>query len=110
MLPDLRFVFVAVFCSVVLLFGENISTAFSAGGNKAELGGLALLCVGSIAWSGGSLYSKYNSHGGSAAVSTAWQMIAAGIVYGGYAIALGLRELGRLAWKWNAPLRTLKRP
>ncbi len=22
----------------------------------------------------------------------------------------GLRELARLAWRWNAPLRTLKRP
>jgi hypothetical protein len=39
-----------------------------------------------------------------------WGMIAAGLLYGVYAIALGLREAGRLAWRWNAPLRTLKRP
>lgn len=39
-----------------------------------------------------------------------WGMVGAGIVYGAYAISLGLRDLGRLAWKWNAPLRTLKRP
>jgi hypothetical protein len=39
-----------------------------------------------------------------------WGLIAAGVAYGAYAIALGLRELGRLAWRWNAPLRTLKRP
>jgi hypothetical protein len=39
-----------------------------------------------------------------------WGMIAAGIAYGAYAIALGVRELARLAWRWNAPLRTLKRP
>jgi len=37
-----------------------------------------------------------------------WGLIAAGIVYGIYAIASGLREVGRLAWRWNAPLRTLK--
>jgi hypothetical protein len=39
-----------------------------------------------------------------------WGMIAAGVAYGAYAIALGVREIGRLAWRWNAPLRTLKRP
>jgi hypothetical protein len=39
-----------------------------------------------------------------------WGMIAAGLAYGAYAIALGLREIARLAWRWNAPLRTLKRP
>jgi hypothetical protein len=37
-------------------------------------------------------------------------MILAGVAYGVYAIALGLRELARLAWRWNAPLRALKRP
>jgi drug/metabolite transporter (DMT)-like permease len=69
------------FAGVILLFAENISTAFSSAGNKAEIGGLALLCIGSIAWAAGSLYSKYNSHGGSASVSTAWQMIAAGVAF-----------------------------
>jgi hypothetical protein len=39
-----------------------------------------------------------------------WGMIGAGIVYGFYAIGLGLRQLAQLAWKWNAPLRSLKRP
>jgi hypothetical protein len=39
-----------------------------------------------------------------------WGMIAAGIVYGAFAIGTGLGALGRLAWRWNAPLRTLKRP
>jgi len=29
---------------------------------------------------------------------------------GAYAIATGLREVALLAWRWNAPLRTLKRP
>ena len=39
-----------------------------------------------------------------------WGLISAGILYGGYAITLGVREIARLAWRWNAPLRTLKRP
>jgi hypothetical protein len=39
-----------------------------------------------------------------------WGLIAAGVVYGAYATASGLREVARLAWRWNAPLRTLKRP
>jgi hypothetical protein len=39
-----------------------------------------------------------------------WGMIVAGVAYGAYAIALGVRQLARLAWRWNAPLRALKRP
>jgi hypothetical protein len=39
-----------------------------------------------------------------------WGMIAAGIAYGAFAITAGVREIGRLAWRWDAPLRTLKRP
>jgi hypothetical protein len=39
-----------------------------------------------------------------------WGMIAVGVVYGAYAILLGTRALALLAWKWNSPLRTLKRP
>jgi hypothetical protein len=39
-----------------------------------------------------------------------WGMISAGLAYGAYALALGVRQLARLAWRWNAPLRTLNRP
>jgi hypothetical protein len=39
-----------------------------------------------------------------------WALITAGIAYGAYAVAFGLRELARLAWRWNSPLRSLKRP
>jgi hypothetical protein len=39
-----------------------------------------------------------------------WGLISAGLIYGASAIASGLREVARLAWRWNAPLRTLKRP
>jgi hypothetical protein len=38
-----------------------------------------------------------------------WGMIVAGVVYGAFAIAAGLGALARLAWRWNAPLRTLSR-
>jgi hypothetical protein len=39
-----------------------------------------------------------------------WGMIAAGLVYGAFTIGNGVTALVRLAWRWNAPLRTLKRP
>jgi hypothetical protein len=39
-----------------------------------------------------------------------WGMIAAGLAYGAFAIAAGVREIARLAWRWEAPLRGLKRP
>jgi hypothetical protein len=39
-----------------------------------------------------------------------WGLIAAGIAYGAIAITGGVREIARLAWRWDAPLRNLKRP
>lgn len=42
---------------------------------------MLLLVLGTISWSGGSLYSKHNPTSVSASVSTAWQMIAAGVTY-----------------------------
>jgi hypothetical protein len=38
-----------------------------------------------------------------------WGMITAGVVYGAYAIAVGVGQLAQLAWKWKSPLRTLNR-
>jgi drug/metabolite transporter (DMT)-like permease len=69
------------FAGILLLFGENITNAFSTVGNHQELGGVAILIIGSIAWAGGSLYSKYNSTGGSVSVNIAWQMLAAGVAF-----------------------------
>ena len=66
---------------VVLLFGEKISQAFSDGSATLELGGMGLLVIGTMAWAGGSLYSKYKSATGSAIVNTAWQMLFAGIAF-----------------------------
>jgi hypothetical protein len=39
-----------------------------------------------------------------------WGMITAGLAYAAFAIAGGAREIVRLAWRWDAPLRSLKRP
>jgi hypothetical protein len=39
-----------------------------------------------------------------------WALIAAGLVYSAFAIVGGVREIAKLAWRWDAPLRSLKRP
>jgi drug/metabolite transporter (DMT)-like permease len=48
--------------------------------NSLQVLGLLIVIIGSISWAGGSIYSKYKSTG-SATVSTAWQMMAAGIAF-----------------------------
>jgi len=69
------------FAGVVLLFSEKISHAFSSDKIKMELIGMALLIIGSMAWAGGSLYSKYKSSNGSVTVNTGWQMLIAGLAF-----------------------------
>ncbi|MEP7110607.1 MAG: EamA family transporter [Ferruginibacter sp.] len=69
------------FAGIILLFSENLITAFSTSGKHNELGGVAILIIGSMAWAGGSLYSKYKSTGGSVSVNSAWQMLAAGVAF-----------------------------
>jgi hypothetical protein len=77
-------------------------------------GGMALIYVASGAMFGGvALFGAWYgvSHGYSSNLFWYfWGLISAGVAYGVYAIALGVGALGRLAWRWNAPLRTLKRP
>jgi drug/metabolite transporter (DMT)-like permease len=69
------------FAGVILLFGERLSHAFSSEGAHAEVAGLVLLMIGVIAWDAGSLYIKYRASGEAATVSTAWQMLFAGIAF-----------------------------
>ncbi len=69
------------FAGVLFLFSEKIISAFSTAGNHHELSAVGLLIIGSMAWAGGSLYSKYNSTGSSVSVNSAWQMLAAGIAF-----------------------------
>jgi hypothetical protein len=77
-------------------------------------GGMALIYVASGALFGGvALFGAY--YGLTEGYSRQlfwyfWGMIAAGVVYGSFAIAAGVVALARLAWRWNAPLRTLSRP
>lgn len=69
------------FAGVILLFWEHIAGALSASGKPTELGGLAILIIGSMAWAGGSLYSKYKTMGISLTANSGWQMLAAGIAF-----------------------------
>lgn len=69
------------FAGVILLFYEKILSSVAADDSTAQVSALGLLLLGSIAWSGGSLYSKYNSQGGSTTVNSMWQMLAAGLVF-----------------------------
>jgi drug/metabolite transporter (DMT)-like permease len=70
---------VAGFIGVLLLFWETAAGAI-AGGHTYGIAGFAVLVVGTISWAGGSLYSKARP-GGSAIVSAAWQMLAAGAAF-----------------------------
>ncbi len=69
------------FAGVILLFGEQLNKIFTGGDVGAKLPAMLLLIIGSIAWSGGSLYSKHHPSEGSAGVNVAWQMIIAGLVF-----------------------------
>jgi drug/metabolite transporter (DMT)-like permease len=84
------------FAGVLLLFSEKIIQAFSTSGNHHELEGIAILIIGSMAWAGGSLYSKYKSGGGSVLVNSAWQIMAAGIAFIPGSLLRG--ELKQLEW------------
>jgi drug/metabolite transporter (DMT)-like permease len=89
------------FAGVILLFSEKIISAFSAAGNHHELEGVAILIIGSMAWAGGSLYSKYKSTGGSVSVNSAWQMLAAGVGFIPGSILRG--EVQQLDWHTISP-------
>lgn len=69
------------FIGVLLLFGEQLDGVLAGANAGLRLFLMLLLIIGSISWSGGSLYSKHNPSEGSAAVNVAWQMIIAGIAF-----------------------------
>ncbi len=85
------------FGGVILLFSEQIGHVFSGIGGSSMLIWMFLLLLGSIAWSAGSLYSKHSQTTISASVSTAWQMIAGGIVY--FPAALLHGEFSNINWQ-----------
>ncbi|MDB5016200.1 MAG: EamA family transporter [Mucilaginibacter sp.] len=69
------------FVGVILLFSEQINGIFKDPEAQSKLPWMLLHILGTISWSAGSLYSKHKHTTGSASVNTAWQMIAAGVVY-----------------------------
>lgn len=69
------------FAGVILLFSEKIMATMSSINSGRDVFAMALIVLGSIAWAGGSLYSKYNSVSKSATVNSTWQMLAAGIAF-----------------------------
>ena len=67
---------------VILLFSEQVSKALALqGAGSVKLSSMALLVLAAITWSGGSLYSKYKSTEDPIIVTSAWQMIVAGIAF-----------------------------
>lgn len=69
------------FAGVILLFYEKIVDTMSSLNSGRDLFAMTLVVIGSMAWAGGSLYSKYNSVSTSATVNSTWQMLAAGIAF-----------------------------
>ena len=68
------------FIGVLMMFGEKMNDFFRFSGNAEEIIGLGILLFGTMSWTGGSLISKYHGSG-STNVSSAWQMLAAGIAF-----------------------------
>ena len=69
------------FAGVILLFSEKIAGSMASMNSSRDLFAMFLVVLGSMAWAGGSLYSKYNSGTDSATVNSTWQMFAAGIAF-----------------------------
>jgi drug/metabolite transporter (DMT)-like permease len=68
------------FAGVILLFSENIFFKLSPASAIVEIISLLVIVAGSISWSIGSLYSKYNAEGNTM-VGAAWQMIFASVSF-----------------------------
>jgi len=74
------------FFGVVMLFGDRLAQALDAAQRQSNIMGMSLLLLGALAWTIGSLYSKYYGKSkkvekGNSLVGTAWQMFIAGIAF-----------------------------
>jgi len=69
------------FLGILLLFGESFIQSMENHMNRSTIFGLILLLFSPIAWSAGSLYSKKNTSRSPIRVTTAWQMMVAGIAF-----------------------------
>ena len=88
------------FIGVVLMLGEKVLGAIRSDIDSREIIGLFILMIGTMSWTGGSLYSKYHSTG-STNISSAWQMLAAGVVF--FLGSLLLREWQTVEWRTVTP-------
>lgn len=76
------------FVGVIMLFAEQINIASDESQKMLNIFCMVLLILGSIAWTAGSLYSKYSKDKNTTdgedlhvMVKTSWQMITAGILF-----------------------------
>lgn len=88
------------FIGVTLMFGEKVIGVFHAEVDLKEIIGLFIILIGTMSWSGGSLYSKYHSTG-STNINSAWQMLAAGAAF--LLGSLILNEWHAVEWRSVTP-------
>lgn len=91
--PTISGVFMG-FLGVVMLFGEQLATTMTLSQRQTNLTGMLLLVGGAIAWTAGSLFSKYHVPKNSEQKNTpvmvgiGWQILLAG---GAFIVAAGVR-------------------
>lgn len=100
-LPILAGLFLG-FLGVVMLFGDQLAGAADETERELNLNGMLLLVFGAIAWTAGSLYSKYFSSSEKQAqtnsmVNTGWQVLIAGIAFTITALVRG--EISRFDYR-----------
>lgn len=100
------------FVGVIMLFAEQITIASDESQKWLNIFCMALLIIGSIAWTIGSLYSKYAVDQNKQSekedlhvmVKTAWQMITAGVMFtlvaffNGEFAALDIQDIAPAGW------------
>jgi drug/metabolite transporter (DMT)-like permease len=69
------------FIGILLLFGESLLKAVSGTMDHQIFFGFLMMIASPVAWSAGSLYAKKSSGAAPARLTTAWQMIIAGLAY-----------------------------
>ncbi len=69
------------FIGIILLFWEKMNGLYNGTGVQSEIGSMFLILIGSLSWTFGSIFSKYNPSSGSNTVNAGWQMFAAGIPF-----------------------------
>ena len=84
------------FIGVILMFGEKVVGVLASTVHLNEMIGVFILMIGTMSWSGGSLYSKYHASG-SSNINSGWQMMAAGVAF--FLGSLILKEWKGFEWQ-----------